>query len=102
MIRAAGAVASLWAGPPDGPGKGVDVREFSVPPVVAISPTANLTDPVFVNADEHPDTVQFSRRDGQGPWRDVSCADFRDEVVAVARGLIGAGIRAGDRVALMS
>jgi long-chain acyl-CoA synthetase len=76
-----------WGGRPDVTGEGVDVREFSVPPVVTISPTANLTDPVFDNAEQHPGTVQFARRDRQGsPWRDVTCTEFRDEVVAVARG----------------
>jgi long-chain acyl-CoA synthetase len=79
----------------------VDVREFSVPPVADIGDTANLTDPVWHNAIDTPDTVQFARRDG-ARWQDVTCARFRDEVVALARGLIAAGIRPGDRIALMS
>jgi long-chain acyl-CoA synthetase len=37
-----------------------------------------------------------------GQWQDVTCAQFRDEVVAVARGLIAAGVQPGERVALMS
>ena len=32
----------------------------------------------------------------------MTCPQFRDEVVAVARGLVAAGIEPGDRVALMS
>jgi long-chain acyl-CoA synthetase len=75
------------------------VRELSVPAVAAIGDGANLTDPVWDNADSHPGTVQFVRLGG-GP--EVTCAQFRDEVVAVARGLIAAGIGTGDRVALMS
>ena len=70
------------------------MREFSVPPVVTIGDTANLTDPVWDNADAAPDAVQFRRRRG-GEWFDVTCAQFRDEVVALARGLIAAGRRAG-------
>ncbi len=77
------------------------MREFSVPPVATIGDAANLTDPVWDNAAAAPDTVQFARRTGAG-WQDVTCAEFRDEVVAVARGLIAAGIAPGDRVALMS
>ncbi len=77
------------------------MREFSVPPVAVISDTANLTDPVWENAEKYPRTPQFARKVG-GRWRDVSCAQFRDEVVAVARGLIAAGIEPGERVALMS
>ena len=35
-------------------------------------------------------------------WADVTAAEFLDEVSAVAKGLIAAGIEAGDRVALIS
>jgi len=80
-----------------------NVREFSVPPVATLSDNATLTDPVWDNAERHPDTVQFARRSGgQGEWQDVTCAEFRDAVVALARGLVAAGIAAGDRVGLMS
>jgi long-chain acyl-CoA synthetase len=77
------------------------VREFSVPPVVTIGDAANLTDPVWDNAEAAPEAVQFARRTSAG-WQDVTCRQFRDEVVALARGLIAAGIEPGDRVALMS
>src|SRR5690606_4998150 len=75
--------------------------EFSVPPAVTISDTANLTDPVWDNAERAPDTVQFSRPTPAG-WTDVTCAQFRDDVISVARGLVAAGIQPGDRVGLMS
>src|ERR1700729_3600497 len=42
------------------------------------------------------------RKDGAGAWRDVTAEQFRDEVRALARGLIAAGVAPGDRVALMS
>jgi long-chain acyl-CoA synthetase len=77
------------------------VREFSVPPVVTIGATANLTDPVWDNADAAPDDVLFARRTAAG-WTDVTCAQFRDEVVTMARGLAAAGISPGTRVGLMS
>jgi long-chain acyl-CoA synthetase len=77
------------------------VREFSVPPVATIGDAANLTDPVWENAARTPDAVQFARRT-EGRWQDVTCAQFHNEVVALARGLIAAGIQAGDRVAIMS
>jgi long-chain acyl-CoA synthetase len=78
------------------------VREFSVPPVVTIGEAANLTDPVFANAQQAPDKVQFVVRTEGAPSREVTCAAFRDEVVAVARGLIAAGVEPGMRVGLMS
>ncbi len=77
------------------------MQEFSVPSVATIAATTNLTDPVWDNAAAAPDVVQFSRRvDDQ--WRDVTCGQFRDDVVRLAKGLIAAGVRAGDRVGLMS
>jgi long-chain acyl-CoA synthetase len=77
------------------------VREFSVPAVVTVGEVSNLTDPVWDNAASHPDAVQFVRRTGGGSV-EVTCRQFRDEVVAVARGLIASGVAPGDRVALMS
>lgn len=77
------------------------VREFSVPPVAVIGEDVNLTDPVWHNARDAPDAVQFARRRDTG-WQDVTCRQFRDEVVGVARGLIAAGIEPGMRVGLMS
>jgi long-chain acyl-CoA synthetase len=77
------------------------VREVSVPPVAFVSDTTNLTDPVWDNADRYPDDPQFARQ-VDGVWQDVSNTQFRDEVRAVARGLIAAGIQPGQRVALMS
>ena len=50
------------------------MREFSVPPVVTIGDAANLTDPVWDNAERRPDAVQFPRRDDGGGWADVTCA----------------------------
>ncbi|MBM0275854.1 AMP-dependent synthetase/ligase [Micromonospora tarensis] len=83
------------------------MREFSVPPIVTVGDAANLTDPVWDNAEIAPDTVQFARpvpgADGTvTAWTDVTCLQFRDEVAAVARGLIAAGIEPGVRIGLMS
>ncbi|MGE5763526.1 MAG: AMP-dependent synthetase/ligase [Mycobacterium leprae] len=77
------------------------MREYSVPAVVTVGPTENCTDAVFRNAAEEPDVVVFARR-RDGVWQDVSAREFLEEVVAVAKGLVAAGVQAGDRVALMS
>lgn len=82
--------------------------EVSVPAAVTVPESANLTDPVWENAEQAPDAVQFLRRapDGgaadQDGWTHVSCRRFRDEVTALARGFIAAGIEPGTRVALLS
>ncbi|MFJ2897035.1 AMP-dependent synthetase/ligase [Streptomyces sp. NPDC087218] len=61
-----------------------------------------LADVVFDRAEEDPHRVALGRKDANGNWRDVTAAAFRDEVLALAKGLIAQGVRFGDRVALMS
>ncbi|MFF3958060.1 AMP-dependent synthetase/ligase [Streptomyces sp. NPDC001890] len=61
-----------------------------------------LADVVFDHAEDDPDRVALGRKDASGQWRDVTAAAFRDEVLALAKGLIAHGVRFGDRVALMS
>jgi long-chain acyl-CoA synthetase len=78
------------------------VREFSIPALAEIPATANLADAVFRRAAEQPQAVVIRRPDPEGGWRDVTANQFKDEVTAVAKGLVAAGIEAGDRVALMS
>ena len=79
----------------------MDSTHVTVPPVAVIADASSLTDAVWDNAQRHPDDRQFARRVG-GVWVDVTCAQFRDEVAAVARGLVAAGVQPGERVALMS
>jgi long-chain acyl-CoA synthetase len=77
------------------------VREYSTPLSTEIPGTGNLTDDVVANGREHAAAVVFSRHVG-GVWTDVSAAEFLDQVSAVAKGLIAAGLEAGDRIALIS
>lgn len=77
------------------------MREFSTPLSIAIPTTGNLTDDVVTNAREAATTAVFSCRTGDG-WVDVTASEFHDQVRAVAKGLVAAGIEAGDRVALLS
>jgi len=81
------------------------VREFSIPALAEIPATANLADAVFRRAAEQPQAAVIRRPSPAGSfqsWQDVTAAQFSGEVVAVAKGLVAAGIEAGDRVALMS
>ena len=77
------------------------MRELAVPSVVTIAPDDNLTDAIFQNAADDPEHAAFAVRRGDG-WADISAAEFADDVTALAKGLIAAGVDAGDRVALMS
>ena len=81
------------------------MREYSIPALAEIPATANLAKAIFRRAAEQPQAVML-RRPGPaglaGEWTDVTASQFRDEVTALAKGLVAAGIEAGDRVALMS
>ncbi|MFD7322981.1 AMP-dependent synthetase/ligase [Streptomyces sp. NPDC059875] len=78
------------------------MREFTVPPVEAAPQVGGLADAVFDRAERTPDHVALGRKDAAGQWRDVTSAQFRDEVLALAKGLIAHGVRFGDRVAIMA
>nr|WP_221308588.1 long-chain fatty acid--CoA ligase [Nocardiopsis mwathae] len=56
---------------------------------------------LFDRADRSPDAAMLSRQI-DGAWRDATAAVVRDEVTALAKGLIAAGIEPGDRVGLLS
>jgi long-chain acyl-CoA synthetase len=77
------------------------VREYSTPPTLDPPTAGNLTDDVVANARDHGGEIVFSRPGADG-WEGVSAALFHDEVRAVAKGLVAAGVEAGDRVALIS
>ncbi|MFC3574190.1 AMP-dependent synthetase/ligase [Streptomyces yaanensis] len=77
------------------------MREFTNPPVASAPPVGGLADVVFDHAQEDPLRVALGRKDEEGQWRDVTAAEFRDEVLALAKGLLASGIRFGDRVAIM-
>jgi long-chain acyl-CoA synthetase len=78
------------------------LHQFTVPPLATTPQAGGLADAVFGNAARQPDKVVLGRADGSGGWREVTAAQFRDEVLAVAKGLLAEGVRFGDRVAIMS
>ncbi|MFF3482835.1 AMP-dependent synthetase/ligase [Streptomyces sp. NPDC002701] len=78
------------------------MREFTNPPLASAPPVGGLADAVFEHAQEDPLHIALGRKDDRGTWRDVTSAGFRDEVLALAKGLLAHGVRFGDRVAIMS
>ncbi|MBA2810139.1 AMP-binding protein [Streptomyces sp. KM273126] len=77
------------------------MREFTNPPLASAPPVGGLADVVYEYAQDDPLYVALGRKDERGRWRDVTSAGFRDEVLALAKGLLSQGIRFGDRVAIM-
>jgi long-chain acyl-CoA synthetase len=77
------------------------VRELTVPSEGGTPTVTNVAEYVFANAAEFPQRTAL-RRHVDGRWVDITSVQFADDVVAVARGLIAAGIAPRDRVALMA
>jgi len=77
------------------------MNQYTVPAIVPQATTGNLSDLVANRAATEPDRITLSRPLGEG-WQGVSAKEFDAEVRAVAKGLIAAGIKVGDRVAIMA
>ena len=77
------------------------MQEYSVPPNVSLSPTSNLTEPVWQHEQQHPSRVAIQRF-VNGSWVDMTSGDFAAHVRSVAKGLIASGVKAGDRVAIFA
>ncbi|MFE3942780.1 AMP-dependent synthetase/ligase [Streptomyces sp. NPDC059118] len=78
------------------------VRQVSVPPAAPPVRRGSLAEIPFDNAREAPADAVLSRKGPDGGWQDVTAAEFADEVLAVAKGLVAEGLGAGDRIAIMA
>ena len=68
------------------------MREYSIPALAEIPATANLADLVTRRAAEQPQAVMLRRQAADGAWTDITTTQFRDDVHALAKGLIAAGV----------
>jgi long-chain acyl-CoA synthetase len=75
--------------------------QYTVPAIVPPATSGNLSDLVADRARNEPNRITLSRPLGEG-WQGVSAKEFDAEVRAVAKGLMAANIRVGDRVAIMA
>lgn len=78
------------------------MKSYDVPSLVTTDANENITDLLLHRVKETPDLNLFSIDQGDGKWLPVTAADFHGEVVALAKGLIAAGIQPGQAVAIMS
>jgi long-chain acyl-CoA synthetase len=65
------------------------------------APTSTIVTRLRDRAAEHPDRVCF-REKFMGVWRDITWAEYWDEVQNVAHALLALGVQPGDRVAIHS
>ncbi len=79
------------------------VRRAAAPRLAAPPPDAGsaVADIPYTNAAEAPGAPVIRRKAG-GRWVPVTASAFADEVTAVAKGLVAAGLEPGGRVAIMS
>ena len=74
---------------------------FEVPAIVPADPQANITDLLEKRVEATPDRALFSIPEN-GRWRDVTAAEFRRQVIALAKGFVAAGIEPGDKVGFIA
>ncbi len=77
------------------------MKQFDVPAMVEADPQANVTDLLIERVRETPDRPLFSLPTAQGGWEDITAQQFLDRVIALAKGLVAAGIQPGDKIGLM-
>jgi long-chain acyl-CoA synthetase len=75
---------------------------YDVPLLVDSNPRENVTDLLINRVKKSPLHPIFSRLNPDGSWRNVTSQEFLDEVTSLAKGLIAAGIKPGDAIAVMS
>jgi long-chain acyl-CoA synthetase len=77
------------------------VREYSVPAHFSVGERDNVAAMVFEHERQDPGFAIY-RRQVDGEWIDVSCAEAADQIRSAALGLISMGVQAGDRVSIFS
>jgi long-chain acyl-CoA synthetase len=74
------------------------VNESFVPALVEADPSLNATDLLLHRLRETPDEPLFSLPTSDGGWSDITVAEFHSRVVALAKGLVAAGVQPGDKI----
>jgi long-chain acyl-CoA synthetase len=77
------------------------VKQFDMPRAVPADPDANATDLLIDRVKDTPDLALFSLPQDDGTWSDVTAREFHDQVRALAKGFVAAGIQPGDKIGMM-
>jgi len=70
--------------------------------MVAADPEANTTDLLIDRVAATTDRALFAIPTADGGWSDVTSAEFLRQVIALAKGLVAAGVEPGDKIGLMA
>ena len=71
------------------------------PAVVTASPDANVTDLLIERVKQTPDQALFATPEKDGTWKDVTASEFLDQVRALSKGFVAAGIKPGDKIGMI-
>ena len=77
------------------------MKQYDTPALVAPDSQANVTDLLEQRVAETPDLALFSLPAAGGTWTDITAAEFRTQVVALAKGFVSVGVEPGDKIGLM-
>ncbi|GAA4123339.1 AMP-dependent synthetase/ligase [Knoellia locipacati] len=77
------------------------MHEKSTPALAPATTEGSLADLPARHRRDHPTKAVFAVRSGSG-WSDVSAKDFADQVEALAKGFLAAGVTPGSAVGIMS
>jgi long-chain acyl-CoA synthetase len=77
------------------------VREYSIPASFTVGEYDNIASVVYAHEADDPNHV-ILRRQVNGSWTDVTCAQAAGQIRSAALGLIAEGVQPGDRVAILS
>lgn len=78
------------------------MKVFEVPPMVQSDLKTNITDLLITRVNKDPKLPLMAKQTEPNVWTNVSAADYLEEVKALAKGFIAAGVEPGQRVGLMS
>jgi len=82
--------------------EGKSMNFYDVPPLLVTDPAQNATDILLERVRLAPKHEIFARQRPNGDWYGVSTQEFYEEVVALAKGLIAAGITPGQAIGILS
>ena len=77
------------------------MQQIDTPAVVKASPDANITDILIDRVKLSPDQPLFATPEPDGTWKDVTSSEFLDQVRALSKGFVAAGIQPGDKIGLI-
>ncbi len=77
------------------------MNETFTPAVVEPDPDANITALLLDRVAATPNDALFALPTADGGWSDVTSKEFHEQVVALAKGFIAAGVKPGDKIGFM-